>query len=251
MTHSLTQSEVLEIATSIGYHILKNGGEISRVEDTAERIGKAYGMDSVHVFAISATIVISVEKDGVSLSQTRRVKAVTINLHKVEKYNALSRKICETLLSYAEIKEELKQIKSIKPYSLTISFFSYALIGGAFSVFFGGGIYEFIAGFLIGLALKLIIFLANYLQSPPFFINVAGAALTVTLSHLSNFVFPGINTETINIGVLMNLVPGVLLTNCIRDFIATDYVAGVAKVVEALLVAVAIALGVAVSVLWR
>lgn len=251
MSHSLTQSEVLDIATSIAFYILTNGGEINRVEDTAERIGKAYGMDSVHAFAISSTIVLSVEKDGVSLSQTRRVKEVKTNLHKVEKYNALSRKICETLPSYEEIVNELNEIKNIAPYSTPISLFAFALIGGAFSVFFGGGLYEFIAGFLIGIILKLVTLTANYLQSPPFFVNVAGAAATVTLTHIATLLYAGLNTEIVNIGVLMNLVPGVLLTNCIRDFVATDYVAGMAKITEAVLIALAIALGVAVSVFWR
>lgn len=251
MTHSLTHREILDIATCMGYYILQNGGEISRAEDTVERIGLAYGMDAVHAFAISSTIVVSAEKDDESLSQSRRIKNPVTNLHKVELYNALSRKICETLPSYEEIVEDLRKIHKTPTYPVSVGLFAHALIGGAFAVFFGGGIYEFVAGFLIGMALKLVLLLANFLQSPPFFVNVVGAAVTVFLSHLSTFIFPGINTETVNIGVLMNLVPGVLLTNCIRDFIAMDYVAGLAKITEALLVAGAIAMGVGLSILWR
>ena len=39
MEHNLTQKQVLDLATSIGYYIIKNGGEINRAEDTARRIG--------------------------------------------------------------------------------------------------------------------------------------------------------------------------------------------------------------------
>ena len=251
MTHTLSHRQILDIATCMGYYILQNGGEISRAEDTVERIGLAYGMDAVHAFAISSTIVVSAEKGGESLSQSRRIKKPVTNLHKVELYNALSRKICETHPSYDEIVESLRAIHKEPGYPLPIAVFSQALIGGAFAVFFGGGLVEFIIAFLIGAVLKLVLHLADFLQSPPFFANVVGSAVTVFLSFLSTFVFPGINTETVNIGVLMNLVPGVLLTNCIRDFIAMDYVAGLAKITEALLVAGAIAMGVALSILWR
>lgn len=251
MSQALTQSEILDIATSIGYYILKNGGEISRAEDTAERIGKAYGMDDVHVFAIASSIVVSVEKGYTSLSQTRRIKSPVTNLDKVERYNALSRKICEELLSYEEIVENVKEIEASPIYSPYILILAYALIGGAFSVFFGGGIKEMAAGFVIGALLRLVIVSGEYFKSPPFFTNVAGAAATVTLTHLFSLVVSGANTEIINIGVLMNLVPGVLLTNCIRDFVSTDYTAGMAKIGEAFLIASAIALGVAVTLFWR
>lgn len=73
----------------------------------------------------------------------------------------------------------------------------------------------------------------------------------MVLIKIFSFVFTNLNIPATTIGVLMNLVPGVLLTNCIRDFVATDYTAGTAKIMETLLIAAAIALGVGVSVLWR
>lgn len=251
MTHTLTQREVLDVATCIGYHILKNGGEISRAEDTVERIGMAYGMDSVHVFAISTSIVVSVEKDDISLSQTRRVRGGCTNLDQVEKYNSLSRRICKTLPDYEELARTIRDIHHEPSYSIWIMLLAYGLIGGGFAVFFGGGAHEGVLAFIIGAVLKLVMSLFDKLKSPPFFANAAGAAVTVVLTQIASLVFTGINTELVNIGVLMNLVPGVLLTNCIRDFVATDYVAGVAKIFEAFLIAAAIALGVAVSIMWR
>ncbi len=251
MEHTLTQREVLDIATSIGYYILKNGGEINRAEDTAERLGLAYGMDAVHVFAISASIVVSVEKDGESLSQTRRVKRATTNLDKVEKFNALSRRICETRPTYAEICESCREIKRAPSYPEWIAIFAYSIISGAFAVFFGGGINECVSALFIGIVLRFVMLLAEKLQSPPFFANASGSAIIVLLTRLIYLAFPVINTEIITIGVLMNLVPGVLITNCIRDFVATDYTAGMSKVGEACFIAAGIALGVSVSVLWR
>ncbi|MDD3931566.1 MAG: threonine/serine exporter family protein, partial [Eubacteriales bacterium] len=49
--------------------------------------------------------------------------------------------------------------------------------------------------------------------------------------------------DLIIIGTLMNLVPGVAITNSMRDIIAGDFVSGLTKLTEAVIIAVAIALG--------
>ncbi|MBS7297745.1 MAG: threonine/serine exporter family protein [Eubacteriales bacterium] len=251
MSNTLSQREVLDIATSIGFYILKYGGETNRVEDTARRLGLAYEMDEVHVFAISSSIVITMVKDGKSLSETKRVIKQETNLDRVEQFNALSRTICETLPSYDEVQSNIKEIESRSLYPFWISVFAYSLIGGSFAIFFGGGLKECIVSFLVGFILRFVMHVADKLQSPLFFANVAGSAATVILVQLAAYIFPNLNTQTSTISVLMLLVPGVLLTNCIRDFVATDYTAGLSKIVEAIFVASAIALGVGVSVLWR
>ena len=128
---------------------------------------------------------------------------------------------------------------------------AHAVIGGSFAVFFGGNWQEGIVGFVVGALLYFVIRFLNYLQATPFFINVGGAAATVIFIKLFTFLFTALNVSSTTIGVLMNLVPGVLLTNCIRDFVATDYSAGTSKIMETLLTAAAIALGVGVSILWR
>lgn len=50
------------------------------------------------------------------------------------------------------------------------------------------------------------------------------------------------------IGTLMNLVPGIAITNVMRDIIAGDLIAGLIKLTEALLVATAIALGAGMAI---
>ena len=43
--------KVLELTTRIGEVLLKNGGEIFRVQETMQRIAKAYGVEGFHVYA--------------------------------------------------------------------------------------------------------------------------------------------------------------------------------------------------------
>ena len=46
---------------------------------------------------------------------------------------------------------------------------------------------------------------------------------------------------------LMNLVPGIAITNCMRDIMAGDMFAGLTKLTESLLTATAIALGAGIA----
>ncbi len=251
MKKELTVDEVIDMIVGIGYYIIKYGGEIYRAEDTATRIGLAYGMDAVHVFAVSSTILVTVEKDGVTKTENRRVTATATNLDRIEQLNSLSRKICNEKPSYQKVMQELNRIEGRHCYSQGMVILFYALIGASFAVFFGGGVAEFIAGFIIGALLRLVIWLLEYLKSAAFLINTVGAALIVSATKVATLAYPALNADATITGVLMILVPGILLTNCIRDIVSTDYVAGTAKMIETLIVACSIALGVAVSVLWR
>lgn len=251
MEHNLTQKEILHILGVMGEKILKYGGEANRAEDTVCRIGAAYGIDQPHVFAIASSVIITVEDEGESVTQTRRILKTSTDLDKLGKLNALSREICAECLPYDEVMKKIADIDNDKNYSRLVKMLAYGIIGGSFSVFFGGGAKECIVGFIVGALIYFVIKLSDYLQAPPFFTNVAGAAATVIFIKLFTFIFTDLNVSPTTIGVLMNLVPGVLLTNCIRDFVATDYSAGTPKIMETLLIAAAIALGVGVSILWR
>ena len=56
-----------------------------------------------------------------------------------------------------------------------------------------------------------------------------------------------INLDTVVIGSIMPLVPGVAITNAVRDTLQGDYISGCARILEAFLKAAAIALGVGVA----
>lgn len=53
----------------------------------------------------------------------------------------------------------------------------------------------------------------------------------------------GENLDKIIIGSIMLLVPGLTITNAIRDTIAGDFLSGITKGAEAFLIAVSIAVG--------
>ena len=85
---------VLEYALDIGEQMVICGAEISRVEDTIERICRAYGAERIDVFSITSCIIATLKMEGEPpVTQTRRIRSSNTDFTKLDKLNALSRRI--------------------------------------------------------------------------------------------------------------------------------------------------------------
>ena len=102
--------------------MLTNGAEVSRVEETLNRMGHAYGATQMNVFAITSSIVVTmVFEEGEEYTQTRRITTpVGTDFFKLEQANALSRRCCSSPLSLPDLKDEINKISKITPAPYTI-----------------------------------------------------------------------------------------------------------------------------------
>ena len=71
---------------------------------------------------------------------------------------------------------------------------------------------------------------------------LAGFAVAVMTS-----VVPWLHQDEVTIGVIMLLVPGVALTNSLRDILLGDTLSGILRMIEALLLAATLAIGIIFS----
>ena len=78
--------------------------------------------------------------------------------------------------------------------------------------------------------------------------NVLGSIFISILAILFAFTGLPIHYDKIIIGGIMPLVPGIPLTNSIRDFINSDYLSGSIRLIDALLTAFCIAVGVGIVI---
>ena len=116
---------MLCLALDVGEGMLKNGAEIHRVEDTVDRLCRAYGAVHVEIFAIPSVIIAAVRmSDGKYSSQIRRVKNCTNNMFMVEQYNKISRTVCNDIPELEELDGMIRNVKKIylakHPYHLTL-----------------------------------------------------------------------------------------------------------------------------------
>lgn len=237
-------NKVIQLSAEAGKIILESGGETYRVEETMIRICSAYGLLSAESFVTPTVIMISAEdKDGQIISVVKRIRSHSVDLEKISRVNDLSRNIKSKNLSVDFLQQEIKNISQLPRYSTKTTFFSSALAASSFTLLFGGNFYDFIVSFFIGIVIKFLSTVLSNININEFFINVLGGAVASILALLSVKLHIACNVDKIIIGSIMLLVPGLAITNAIRDTIAGDLLAGISRVAEAFLVAVAIAVG--------
>ncbi|MGL4607297.1 MAG: threonine/serine exporter family protein [Eubacteriaceae bacterium] len=242
----MTGNKLSQIALSVGKILLTNGAETSRVEESVERICKACGAKEVHAFAVLTTIIVTITMDDdVPITRTCRIHHRTIELHKVECINNLSRRICYEAMSYDEIIQEIDRVNAFPSYPTKMMFFAYGFVAGLFALFFGGTLLDAMVAFIAGLFIKLSLDVMSKLSVNSFFVSILGGVIAATTALLAVFLFP-VNKDSIIIGAIMTLVPGLSITNAIRDLIAGDFLSGVTRGIEAALIGAGIAIGVAV-----
>lgn len=237
---------IIEIALYAGRIMLENGAETSRVEDTINRICNSRGLD-IENFTIPTGIFLSCQYNDDYYPYVIRTKALAIDLERIVKVNDFSREFVSTDMSIDEAKKRLEVIKNTPHfYPMVMSFFG-GIAGSFVTLSIGGrpieALFAFITSFFV---VTLVNYLAKY--SGPFIKNVAGGMINtivaLLLVHIASDFDNNIELSNIVIGSIMPLVPGVAMANALRDSISGDFVSGVSKLSEAMLVAVAIAIGV-------
>lgn len=246
MENELILSKILEI----GEGMLTSGGEVSRVEDSITRLCNAYHMKDINVFTITASIVVTVtDENGQVISQTKRIRNYRTDFTKLERYNALSRELCAHPQNADYVQRRLEAISEEKMYTDNQDILSYVLVSAAFSVFFGGGAYDAVAAAMVGILLYYMVGLTRKLEMNYIVSNLlcsfCGGAAAVLLFKL------GIarSVDKVIIGNIMLLIPGISLTNAIRDMISGDIMSGTSRLCEAVLIAIAISLGFTITLL--
>jgi len=79
-------------------------------------------------------------------------------------------------------------------------------------------------------------------DNPEYHRRVTGPAIVQSIARQNQSL-----VDAITIGTLMVLVPGMALTNAMREIMAGDIISGVNRTAEAILTATAISLGVVIS----
>lgn len=235
---------LLCLALDVGEGMLKNGGDVNRVEDTIERICRAYGAEHVEVFTIISVINAAIRMpDGTYSSQLRRVKSTANNLGRLERLNALSREICKETPELEVFDEKLHQLKKTAEYKSSIIIGASAVAAGAFTLFFGGNWNDALVSMLIGVVLAFIEF------SPSLRLNVmariVASAFVATVLSGAAVAWLGIadSHDAIMSGVIMLLVPGMAFGTAMRDLFYGDLIAGALKTIQAILSSLMIAFG--------
>ncbi|MCM1365600.1 MAG: threonine/serine exporter family protein [Faecalibacterium sp.] len=240
----------LSLAMELGKSMIKCGAEINRVEETIIRVCRAYGMAQIDVFSIISMInVTASDSEGNTFSQMRRVYSSSTNFGKLERLNALSRKICETGLSVDEAKQMLDEINSeSKKFHLTACI-GHMFAAGGFAIFFGGTLLDGLAAMPIAVMIYLMNTYIKTRGMNKLFYTALCSALSGFLAFLFVKIGFGNNADMIMIGDIMLMIPGLMLINSIREMLCGDLMSGLLRMTESIVLSMSIACGFALPIL--
>ena len=235
---------LLDLTIELGYQLAMSGAETYRVEETITRIFAAYDI-SAEVFAITNCLTVSLETDAQKpLTRMRRIGHHGTDLDSVERYNDLSRKICAEKPEPAVAAQWLHEaISSKREFSLWIYVLGSVLGASGFTLAYNGSFTDIFFAALCGFMVGLISYWMGKQKVNMFFSTIASAFVLGLTAYSAGALHLLTNTDGVIISSLMLLVPGLLFTNALRDIIYGDTNSGINRIVQVLLIGVAIALG--------
>jgi uncharacterized membrane protein YjjP (DUF1212 family) len=241
---SLNPEEVLLFAADAARVMLESGGETYRSEETAVVVAGALGGVEAECYATPTGVTLSfVGGDGRVHSIVRRIKRRAMHLERVALVEGIARSLVAGSMDFGAASDELGRVEALRGRGVAVSSAAAAAGAGCFTVLFGGAWNDALVAAVAGALVSRLPPAMARKQLPDFFANlVAGAAATLLCLGARRL---GLATgaDATVIGVLMLLVPGIAITNAIRDTIAGDLVAGVARGADAFISAAGISVG--------
>lgn len=241
------KKKVYRLAIAAGEVMVKNGAEIYRAEDTMIRICQSYGLFWTTVYVTPGIIIIcDTRYDG--LTFMRSIRNRTVDLKKVAEVNNFARRFMSEDLDFDESLEMISKIDKSRSYAKRITVLGAALTSCMFALMFGGSLRDFFGAMLVS-AITYTCYqqLSKFSLSSMLNDSIAGFLLSL-LAFIITYFNIGDSRSIIIIGSLMPFVPGVSLTNGIRDLIAGDLISGFTRISEAMLVALSLAIGLGVPI---
>jgi uncharacterized membrane protein YjjP (DUF1212 family) len=236
--------QVLEIALSSGQILMKNGAETYRVEDTIERICSAYDLECECLTTAKGVIVSVMYSSGEKMTSLKKVRNTGVDLYRIELINSFSRDFKRNCIEYDEAKKILREIENAPEFSLPVRIFAASMTSFIYSLFFNGTIYDSVAAALISICIYFMMEKISKLGFFQFFEFFFSGFVIGIASLFAENLFPFISKGNIITGAIMILLPGVPLTNGIKDIIYGDFTSGLIKFGEAMLIIIAVGAGI-------
>lgn len=242
---------LMETSIRVGEMMLSHGAEAHRVEDTMYRILKKANLETTEVFVIMTGIIATIGNPGMqTITVTKRVRSYGNNLKYICFANEVSREFCEGQISLEEAYQKISRGCS-REYSNLMHILGNILVISSFPILVNGTLRDCAVSFLASLVVVFWIQVGEWIHLHSFMRDLVASFFAGAMYlMLKRFLPIPVNQDAVIIACIMPLVPGVAITNAVRDTLYGDYVSGMARALEAFMKAAAIALGVGLSFIF-
>lgn len=238
---------VLNTCVLAGRIMIESGSEMSRVNDTIMRIAQNAGLKDAQVYATLTGIIMSggVKEVGAEVGS---IDKRAFDMEKVAKVNELSREYAAKKIDIYQFRDDLSHINDlVATFPLWLQTVGAGLVSGTLVVVFQNNLPDFWVTFIVGMFGWLVYYFLNIYIQIRFLSEFLAAVVVGALALIAVKNGIGVKADDIIIGGMMPLVPGIPLTNAVRDALSGNLISGPARGIEALISACALGFGVAIA----
>lgn len=240
----LNNEKAIECFLLAGRIMMESGAETYRVEDTMLRMARSQNIEDAQSYVTPTGIIFSLGK-----THPTRITSISTritDLHRITLVNNVSRKLTSKIITLEEAHDELIMIEKTNYFlPMSVQVLAASIASAAFMIMFSGGWADVPAAMVAGGVGHYTVSIVHDKTRVKFFSEFLAALIVAVIATIAVYFHLGNEVDKIIIGSVMPLVPGLVITNAIRDLMAGHFIAGVAKGMEALLTAFAIGSGVA------
>lgn len=236
--------KLLHVTVMVGRLLLQSGGEVFRVEDTIERMCSSFSnLDGYEVLAMKTSVSVTLIYRGIPYTRVAREKSPSTKLEVVDMINGFARNFVNKEMDLETAYREIQKIDRVKDFPNWFVAFCTGIIGALFTLLFGGPVIDFVPAFFVGFLGYFVVNKAPKFHVPEFMVQLLAGFMTAGLTVI--FVKLGLakDLDMIVIGCLMPYVPGMAITNAIRDILSGDTMTGLMAIAQAVFIAVGLAFG--------
>ncbi|MBD8013197.1 threonine/serine exporter family protein [Microbacterium sp. APC 3898] len=230
-----------------GRIMMESGAETYRVEDTMIRMAVSQNMVNSHCFVTPTGIMFSPSEE--LATRFVRINNRSTDLERVALVNSVSRNLVSGEYTLQQAYDEMLMIDQTNyRSSIWVQTLAASVASACFFILLGGSWINLPFAFVIGGIGFIIVEKILEETRVKIFAEFIGAFVIGILASLAVYSGIATNLDTLIIGSIMPLVPGLLITNAVRDLMAGHFVSGLSKGAEAFLTAFAIGAGIALVI---
>lgn len=241
--------DLVEYTLDVGRQMMECGAEAWRTENTMARIFRAYGLEvlDAHVIASQAAVTVKTPT-GEHYTSTCMIlpDKIGTDLERLETLNAAARYICAFTPELADLPLSLRRPSTRWSWRELLG---YILGAGAFAIFFGGVLLDGLSSGFIGFVIYLMSQVRRLHHQNRIIYTTVACFLSGLLAQGCVAIGFGVNLDMVLIGDIMIFIPGLTMVKGVREFFYSDILTGIWRLVEAMLIAAAIAVGYVVSLM--
>lgn len=225
----------------MGRILLRSGAETYRTEAMIQRVCDRFGLEAQCFVSVTCIITSIKTKDNNIISAVEKIQSISNNLNRIDRIHDLVLNIQDYDL--CEFDKKIREIEAEQVYSEIVTVICHFFAAGSFCLLFKGNAYDFIVAGVGGIMVYFVSKLSARLRLNNFFLNTFCGFLATIFAAIMTRMGVIQTPSHASIGTIMLLVPGLVLTNAIRDLVSGDLISGLSRAAEAALVGSALGIG--------